>query len=172
MIGSGLEIWRNGAEYRRQFLALIQPAQDAVARSRVGNVNETPLADIDPMAAMLTDDARVVAIRSVVLRVDRTVEDGPDELAITAVDRGGGRSIANPEGERLVKREPSRQILRNRKVQLGRVLPSLRSGHATALVEVHKLSERFLGIHGQSVEKHGEINRCRLRGGNETRTAT
>lgn len=132
--GSGLKIRRDGTEYRRQFLGFSQPAEYAVARGLVGDVNETPLANIDPMATMLADDARVVAIRSVVLRVDRTVENGPDELAVTAVDRGGGRSIANPEGERLMQREPSRQILRNRKIQLRRMLPSLRSGHATALV--------------------------------------
>lgn len=148
MIGSGLEIWRNGVEYRRQFLALIQPAQDAVARSRVGNVNETPLADIDPMAAMLTDDARVVAIRSVVLRVDGAMEDRPDELARPSVRRGGGRPFPDLEGERFFQLESARQCLGQFEVELRCMLPGFRRGHAASLVKLHELSERAFRVPG------------------------
>ncbi|MDX2199481.1 MAG: hypothetical protein SF069_10990 [Phycisphaerae bacterium] len=87
-------------------------------------MNKTPLTDLHTMAAMLADNAWVIAVSAIIFGVNRPMEYRPEEFAVSAVDRGGRWSVADLKLERSVKVKSAGQTLRNGKVQLRSVLSS------------------------------------------------
>lgn len=158
----GFEIGRDRLEDCGQLRGLIEPAQDAMTSRGVGDVNKPPLTDLHPMSAMLADDARIVAVRAIVFRVNRPMEDRSDEFAVAPVDRGSARTVANLKRERFIQFKAAGESLRNGEVQFRSVASSVLGRYATTPVEMHEITERFLSIDGKSVEQCREVDRRRF----------
>ncbi len=141
VVNPGFEVGCNGPEDRRKFLRFIQAAQNAVAGRRVGDVNQPPLANLNLMAAVFPNDAWMISMRAVVLGVNGAMEDRADELAPATVGRSGRWCVSDLKGERSFELEAAWQIAGQFEIELRRVLPGLRRGHRTALVEFHELPE-------------------------------
>ena len=133
-------------EDRGKFRCFVQAVQHAVAGGRIGDVNQAPFPDRDAMTAMLADDAGVVTVGSVILGVNRAMENGPDEFVVSEVNRGGGGGVADLKCECLTQLKPAGQLIRYRKIELLGVGSCIGGRHAAAVIERHELSKGLLGV--------------------------
>ncbi len=89
----------------RQFRGFVKPAQHAVARGGIGQMDQLPFSHRDLVASMLADHAGVVFVRAEVLALDGRMEDYPQEFAFAGIPRSYAGMRAESQNEDLLEIE-------------------------------------------------------------------
>ena len=71
-------------------------------------MNQRPISDLDLLAAVLSDDTRIVLVRAEVLFEYRRMENGNEKLTRTVVPCGDAGGVAEPQFVYRAAMKPAR----------------------------------------------------------------
>ncbi|MDX2198751.1 MAG: hypothetical protein SF069_07240 [Phycisphaerae bacterium] len=108
---------------------------------------------------MIADDTRMVAVRAVILGMNRSMKDRPHELGVSPVERGSPGRVADLEGECFLQGESAGKLLRDGEIQLRGMLSGGRGRNTSTPVTLDELTKRFLGIDRKSVQQRRKVDR-------------
>ena len=108
MVPARFEIRCNRVKDGRQFGGLAQAAENAMACRCIGDMYKPPFADFHAVAAVLANDARMIAVRAVIFRMNRLMENRPQKFAVPPVHRSRRWGIANLKRIRRFQLESAR----------------------------------------------------------------
>ncbi len=87
--------WRDLCKHQRQLAILIELAEHAVAGRRIGQVHKFPIAYVDSVPTMLSNDAWIVLMGSKIFLLHGGVKNCGEKIGSAGVGGGNPRVLSD-----------------------------------------------------------------------------